>query len=56
MKLLAAFKALCQDTAHVSAVTGADCFYANRKRIRGTQENLHNSISLFAPWSSYISP
>ena len=36
-------KGLCHDSAHVWALTVADCFLTNRKRVRCTPGNLHNS-------------
>ena len=36
-------KGLCHDSAHVWDLTVADCFWTNRKRVRRTQGNLHNS-------------
>ena len=36
-------KGLCHDGAHVWALTVADCFWTNRKRVRWMQGNLHDS-------------
>ena len=36
-------KGLCHDSADVWALTVGDCFWTNRKRVRCTQGNLHNS-------------
>ena len=36
-------KGLCYDSVHVWALTVAECFWTNRKRVRCTQGNLHNS-------------
>ena len=36
-------KGLCHDSAHVWAVTVANCLWTNRKRVRCTRGNLHNS-------------
>ena len=41
--LVASLKGLCHDSAHVWAVTVADCLWTNRKRVRCTRGNLHNS-------------
>ena len=38
----ALLKGLCHDSAHVWAVTVADCLWTKRKRVRCTRENLHN--------------
>ena len=35
-------KGPCHDSAHVWAVTVADCLWTNRKRVRCTRGNLHN--------------
>ena len=52
-------KGLCHDSAHVWAVTVADCLWTNRKRVRCKRGNLHCSRSGSLPnvyVRFYISP